>query len=193
MENIAEQLFPTCQKEANRADTAAQSVSRVSFVQQSRGRQEKSQISKSQDKSNKATRICFAAAAAVRSAISLGRWREILPRLTVIGRMVVIDLGVNVCASLSPSSTSHPPIIPRELFPANSAATPPPEDSPGLHRGISAASPVRGVPYSRSCRSSRDASTLLAPPGTRPRPQLLQMRCLPFCQKRLQRSKDDII
>ena len=140
MENIAEQLFPACQKEANRADTAAQSVSRVSFVQQSRGRQEKSQISKSQDKSNKATRICFAAAAAVRSAISLGRWREILPRLTVIGRMVVIDLGVNVCASLSPSSTSHPPIIPREFFPANSAATPPrgfPGFAPGDQRGVS--------------------------------------------------------
>ena len=63
VKNIADQLFPTCQREANGGDMVAQSVSQVSFVQQSRGpQQEKSQIGKNPDKSNRATRICFAAA-----------------------------------------------------------------------------------------------------------------------------------
>ena len=163
--NIADQLFPACQKEANRADTAAQSVSQVSFVRQSRGWQQKLQISKSPDKSSKATRICFAAAA-VRSAISLGRFCEILPRLTVIGRMVVIDLGVNVCASLSPSSHHSPSNYPLNSFPLLRILPPPPSPrNPRVCTGGSARRlPVRRVPYSRCCRSSKDASTLLAPP-----------------------------
>ena len=186
--------FSSLSKRGESRRSAAQSVSQVSFVQQSRSRQEKLPISKSQDKSNIATRICFSAAAAVRSAISLGRCREILPRLTVIGRMVVIDLGVNVCTSSHHRPTIHPPIIPRELFPppANSAATPLPEESPGLHRGISAASPRQKspvfplLPILEGCRQPCSGAT---------RPQPLQMRCTAFWQqqKRLHRSKDDII
>ena len=187
--------FSSLSKRGESRRSAAQSVSQVSFVQQSKSRQEKLPISKSQDKSNSATRICFSAAAAVRSAISLGRCREILPRLTVIGRMVVIDLGVNVCTSSHHRPTIHPPIIPRELFPppANSAATPSPRNPrvcTGDQRGVSRQkSPVFPLlPILEGCRQPCSGAT-------RPRPQPLQMRSTAFWQqqKRLHRSKDDII
>ena len=155
--------FSSLSKRGESRRSAAQSVSQVSFVQQSRSRQEKLPISKSQDKSNIATRICFSAAAAVRSAISLGRCREILPRLTVIGRMVVIDLGVNVCTSSHHRPTIHPPIIPRELFPppANSVATPLPEESPGLHRGSARRLPSEESRIPAAADPRRMPSTLL--------------------------------
>ena len=72
----------------------------------------------------------------------LGRWCEIVPRSPVIGRMVVIDLGVNVCASLSPPiSPFNPQLSPGILSPSceNSAATP----SPRNPRGFAAANPPR--------------------------------------------------
>ena len=65
----------------------------------------------------------------------LGRWCEIVPRSPVIGRMVVIDLGVNVCASLSPPiSPFNPQLSPGILSPSceNSAATPSPRNPGGF-------------------------------------------------------------
>ena len=126
----------------------------------------------SAEKSNKATRICFAAAAICYS-FALGRSSENLPRSSVIGRMVVIDLGVNVCASLSPSS-HHLTIVspftlslPPEFFPspANPAAN---RGFPGLAPGISAAPPVRNPRMPAAAEGCRQPYTGATRPTTQP-------------------------
>ena len=134
----------------------------------------------SAEKSNKATRICFAAAAICYS-FALGRSSENLPRSSVIGRMVVIDLGVNVCASLSPSShpltispSSHhlPSHYPRNSFPLL-RILPPTEDSPGWHRGSARRLPSE-IPVCPLL--PKDAvNPTLAPPGPTTQPLALEI------------------
>ena len=155
---------------------AAQSVSQVSFVPQSTAVRRKNHRSakvllikvtkRPESASQQQQQECD-----LPFLFPLGRWREILPRSLVIGRMLVIDLGVNVCASLSTSSHHSPPNYPLQFFPppANSAATPSPRN-PG---GFAAKGDQRGVVPSESSRRSgaladppRMPSTLqLAPPG----------------------------
>ena len=119
----------------------------------------------SAEKSNKATRICFGAAAICYS-FALGRSSENLPRSSVIGRMVVIDLGVNVCASLSPSSHHLPSHYPRNSFPLLRILPPTlPEDSSGWHRGSARRLPSE-IPVCPLL--PKDAvNPTLAPPGPR--------------------------
>ena len=89
--------------------------------------------------------------------------------------MVVIDLGVNVCASLSPSShylTIVSPFtlsLPPEFFPspANPAAKPP-RGFPGLAPGISAAPPVRNPRMPAAAEGCRQPYTGATRPTTQP-------------------------
>lgn len=146
---------------------AAQSVSQVSFVPQSTAVRRKNHRSAKVLLIKVTKRPESASQQQQRDLpflFPLGRWREILPRSLVIGRMVVIDLGVNVCASLSPSAHHSTPNYPLQFFPppANSAATPSPRN-PG---GFAAKGDQRGVVPSESSRRSR--GLLAADPARMP-------------------------
>ena len=133
---------------------AAQSVSQVSFVPQSTAVRRKNHRS-AKVLMIKVTKRPESASQQQQQfdlpfLFKLGRWCEIVPRSPVIGRMVVIDLGVNVCASLSPPiSPFNPQLFPRNSFPLlRILPPPPPRGIPGglQRRGISGASPVRILP-----------------------------------------------
>ena len=145
---------------------AAQSVSQVSFVPQSTAVRRKNHRSakvllikvtkRPESASKQQQQQCD-----LPFLFPLGRWREILPRSLVIGRMLVIDLGVNVCASLSTSSHhSTPQLSPVILSPSCEFCRHPlPEESRGVCSGVCRASPRQNPPVGRAgcCRSTKDA------------------------------------